>query len=127
MVISVEATTISMTKVPQRAVEEGSAAEYVCETDSLYPDQTAVLWFLDDKPVDKLHVHTEVNHSSSVDNQRKMTEYTLRLTKKRDMNRRPVICVLRNNRTKYGKHNLEVMCRYLQLYILQSYNLKCLH
>ena len=124
--ILAEATTISMAKMPQLAVEEGTVAEYVCETDSLYPDQTAVLWFLDDKPVDKPDVQTEVNYSISVESHGNMTEYTLRLTTKREMNRITVKCVLQYNMTEFGKHNLEVMCRYLQLDIQQRYNLKCL-
>ena len=113
IIILDEATTINMTRVPKSALEEGSVAEYVCEIDSFNPDPTAVLWFVDDKPVNEYDAQIEMNSTSSVDYDGRTSESTLRLKTKREMNNGTVKCVLKNKSKKLKKHTLEVMCRYL--------------
>ena len=105
------ASTINMTKIPP-AAEEGSAVEYVCETDYAYPEVPDVLWFVDANEVNYTLV-TEVNYRLPGSYHGQMTKSSLRLAVKREMNNRTVKCVLKNNRTKYNKHNLSVTCRYL--------------
>ena len=117
--ISVEGTAIKMIKMPQVLVEEGSVAEYVCETDSTYTNHAAVLWFLDDEPVDRTEIHTDDSYPSP-GGDRHMIHSTVRLTAKRDMNNRIVKCVLRNNSTKFHVHNLKIMCEYLLIGIYQK-------
>ena len=115
--ILVRATTINMIKIPRLPVEEGSVVEYVCKTDSFYPNPTAVLWFVDDESVDEHDVHTEQKFSLSLDQNGQMTQSVLRLIAKREMNGRTVKCVLKNDITKSDKSNLNVMCKYLLVHM----------
>ena len=110
-----------MIKMPQLLVDEGSVAEYMCETDSAYPNPAAVLWYLDDEPVDGREIHTDDRYPSH-NGDRPMILSTLRLTAKREMNNRIVKCVLRNNSTKCHEHRLHVMCEYLLVNIYQKWN-----
>ena len=116
MIISVEATTIEMTKVPQGAVEEGIEAQYECETDSAYPDPPSVLWYVDDNPVS---VNVVSNPSSGSYHGQK-TRSTLRLTTERGMNMKEVKCVLDNDDTKLDQLKLNVTCKYLPVHMYQN-------
>ena len=119
--ISVEATTISMTKVPQVPIEEGSEAEYVCETDSSYPDPPVVLWH-----VDGVHVGindeqaTENSTTSPGDYHGQTTKSALKLTIKRMMNKKKVKCVLENDDTKLNEQTITVKCTYLLMHVYKK-------
>ena len=102
-----------MTKVPQQPFEEGDVAEYSCETDSAYIDPTAVLWFVDGVPVNTNDKHTDKNYLSALHYQTQINKSTLIITAKREMNKKEVKCVLRNDRTKLNTHKLNVVCKYL--------------
>ena len=113
MTILDEPIKINMMKVPPVTVEEGSVADYMCETNSFNHDTNPILWFVDDIPVDEHDTHTEVNYSSPGDYYGQMTNSTLRLTAKREMNNRLVKCVLKDNIANLISHNLNVTCEYL--------------
>ena len=99
-----------MTKVPKVAVEEESEVEYICETDSAYPNPPAVLWFIENVRVSEHDVHTK-NFSSTTDYHGQMTRSILRFKAKREMNKKNVKCVLGNDSTKLNEHNLNVICK----------------
>ena len=109
--ISVEATTIDMKNAPRAAIAEGAAAEYFCDTDSAYPNPPVVLWYVEDIPVDINNGHTIDNYTSPGDYHGKKTNSTLRLTTKREMNKKKVKCSLENNGTKLIEHYLNVRCK----------------
>ena len=117
--ISVEARTINMTKVPKVAVEEGSVAEYICVTDSAYPEPPGVLWFVNDMSVSVNDGYT-VKKSHPGDYHGLKTKGTLRLTANRWMNKKQVKCSMRNNATNFNEHTLNVTCKYLLLHIYQA-------
>ena len=124
LIISVEATTIEMTKVPQVAIEEKNEAQYECETSSAYPEPPSVLWYVDDDPVGVNDEHTVENNPSSGDHHGQKTKSTLRLTTNREMNMKKVKCVLENDDTKFNEHSLNVTCKYLPVHIYQKLELK---
>ena len=111
--ISANATTINMTTVPNRYVEEGLVVEYVCETDYAYcTDPPVVLWFVGDDSVNASSVH--LNDTDSLwGNYRQMTISTMTLMAKRMLNNKQVKCVLSNDDTKLSEHNLNIKCKYI--------------
>ena len=123
--ISGNATAINMTKFPKEEfVEEGSEAEYVCETNyACCTDPPAVLWFVGDESVNSNEEHN-IHSKSSSSNNGQMTKSTLRLTTNRTFNKRQVKCVLGNDDTKLKEHNLNVKCEYLLMHIRQRLNVK---
>ena len=119
MTISVNATTINMTRGAEQAIEEGSMAEYVCETDCAYPDPPSVLWYVDDKPVGLINGQKDPtnNFLSCKDYNGQKTSSTIQLTTKREMNKKNVKCALDNDDTKFSEHNLNITCKYYLVYI----------
>ena len=107
----VKPTTIKMTKV-RPSVEEGSEAKYICETGYTYPYPPAVQWLVGKEHVDANDTHIKEKYSST-GNYRQMTKSVLRLTAKREFNKKEVKCILGNNGTTLDKHNLTVICKYL--------------
>ena len=108
--ISDNPTTICMTKFPELPVEEGAEVDYICETDSGYPDPPVVLWFVNDMPAVEHDVHIE-NFLSPSDCHGQMTRSILRFKAKREMNNKNVKCVLGNDSKKLYEHDLNVTCK----------------
>ena len=119
LLTSVEATTTDMTKFPRQAVQEVYQVEYVCKTDSAYPEPPVVLWHLDDVPVDVYHENTVENKASRGQYYGQKTQSTLRFRAGKDMNKKKVKCVLGNDQTKFSEQNLTVLCKYLLVYVYQ--------
>ena len=121
MTISVNATTINMTRGVGQAIEEGSMAVYVCETDCAYPDPPSVSWYVDDKPVGLINGQKDPtnNFLSCKDYNGQKTISTLQLKTKREMNKKIVKCVLDYDDTKFSEHNLNITCKYLLVHISQ--------
>ena len=117
--ISVEATTIDMTNVPQLAVEEGSLAEYICVTGSSYPQPPTVLWFFNGM-IANANDELTVNNHLPGEYQGVKTKNILRFTAKRAMNMKKVKCVLENDDTKFNQHNLNVACKFLRVYLCKA-------
>ena len=120
MIISAEAATINMTKVPQLSVKEGSVVAFMCETGFAYPNPPAVRWFVDDVPIDRKGGYTEENNQLFGNYNIQMTKSTLNFSTKREMNDKEVKCVLVNDDTKLIKHSLNVMCKYLVVPVYKS-------
>ena len=111
--ISVGATVVKMAKSPQTPIEEGSAVEYVCQTDSAYPDPPVLLWYVDGVHVDINDEHATENSTISLGDYHGLkTKSGLRLIAKRAMNKKIVKCVLENDDTKLKEHTLSVKCKY---------------
>ena len=124
MIISVEATTIGLTKAPLAAIEEGREAQYVCETDSAYPDSPSVLWYVDNAHAGINDEHTVVNKTLAGNYSGQKTISTLTLETSRGMNLKKVKCVLENDDTKLEERTLNIMCKYLLLHKYQKVDLK---
>ena len=112
IMISVEATSINMIGVSQLAVEEGSITEYICMTDSAYPEPPTVLWLMNDVSVSVNDAKTEQNTLPG-DFYGNKTKSTLRLKLKRGMNQKKLKCVLENDDTKWNEYNLNVTCKFM--------------
>ena len=112
MMISVEATTINMIQVPKLNIKEGQIAEFICVTDSAYPQPPVVSWLVNDE-----HVNENVGHVIVVtqpgEYQGQKTKSTLILIAKRAMNNKKVKCTLGNDTMKFNEHSLNVVCKYL--------------
>ena len=105
-----------MTKFPKQLVEEGSVAEYVCETDYAYcSDPPAVLWLVGDESVNSSNVHL-TDSDSSFCKYMQMTKSTMTLTANRTLNSRKIKCVLGNDGTKLNEHNLNIKCKYILMH-----------
>ena len=111
MMISANATSINMTTVAQMIVEEGSTIEYMCETNCAYPGPPVVLWYVADQTVD-INDGYPINKFMSCDYNGSKIKSVLHLTARRQMNKKKVKCVLENDDTKLGEHNLNVKCKY---------------
>ena len=106
-----------MTKVPKQPSEEGLMVEYVCETKyPCYTDPPAVLWFVGNKSINASDVYTKENYTSPL-TYTVMTKSTVRLIMERKMNNKKVKCALRNDSSKLSEHKLNVICKYVLVYI----------
>ena len=126
MAISVNATTIELTKKPEAFIE-GTEVQYMCETDSAFPYPPSILWFVDDTPVLAKNEYTAVDNQSHGNYHGTKTHSTLRFTTKRAMNRKTVKCMLQNDHKKFEEHILNVKCKYLVAHILQKVDLNAFH
>ena len=110
--ISVNSTAINMTKFPEQSVEEGSVAQYACETNYAHcTDSSAILWFVGDTSMNATDVHIKVNYSSWT--YKEMTKSTMTVTTDRKFNNKQVKCVLGNDDKIFNEHNLNVTCKYI--------------
>ena len=119
MIISVEATTIEMTEKPQVAIL-GRVAQFMCKTDSAYPNTPSVLWYMDETLVSVNNNLNVVDDSSSGENHGQKTKSRLRFTIKREMNMQKIKCLLGNNVKKVKEHVLNIKCKYLQVHNCQK-------
>ena len=114
--ISANTIAINMTSFPKESVEEGSVAEYMCETNwSDCTDPPAVIWFVDEESVNASDVHTIETYSSSTS--RKSTKSTMTFIADRMFNNKQVKCILGNGCTKFNEHTLNVTCRYISPHV----------
>ena len=119
MMISGNATKIGMTGFAQKGIEEGSKAEYVCETDCASTGPPIVLWYVADKPVNINHEQIMNKSLPCGDYNGQKTKSTLQLTIKREMNNKNVKCALENDDTKLSDNSLDITCKYLLVLINQ--------
>ena len=107
LLLCTENPAINMIKVPPLPVEEYSVVEYVCKTHYSYHYPPAVQWFLDNKLL--LHGVNDENYTSPEESH--MSNSTLRIRVKRQMNNKNIKCALKDDYTILATHNLNVKCK----------------